>query len=316
MRVLFVPLFRTITKRSIESVAIGSRVSGDNPRPWDFDGEFGVPDQATWQLAKFSLQKEAGNWVDVEMIRPAGYWQAQGAIPGNYVFMQFPELEASGLAKVKSLNVCPAIAQGEGNVVTARIVTRQVAELVEIEVEGGYTLTGTPLHPIWSIERQDWVELGELEVGEHLWSDAGPVEIVRTCILTTGQSVYNLEVHGHHIYQVGKLGLLVHNARGYQTNFFKKYPGKKGKVVVHHSIEQQVLKLYPGLFSKAELDLLKNLRGILKSRNAKLHLSKIRKEWDKFYSKHPTATRAQILAQRNKIDRLWGSQFSPPRKSG
>ena len=146
------------------------------------------------------------------MIRPAEYWQAQGAIPGEYVFIQFPELEASGLAKVQSLEPCPPIAQGAGNVVTARIVTRQVSELVELEIEGGEVLTGTPLHPIWSIERQDWVELGDLEVGEHLWTDDGPVEIASTRCLTTGESVYNLEVHGHHIYQVTELGVLVHNA--------------------------------------------------------------------------------------------------------
>ena len=160
------------------------------------------------------------------MIRPAEYWQAQEAVPGSYVFMEFPELEASGLAKVKSLEPCPAIADGSGNIVTARIVTRQVSELIEIEVAGGETLTGTPMHPIWSVERQDWVELGDLEIGEHLSTDDGPVEIVATRLLATGESVYNLEVHGHHIYQVTKLGLLVHNTykkalRGYQTKVYK-----------------------------------------------------------------------------------------------
>ncbi len=159
------------------------------------------------------------------MIRPAEYWQAREAVPGSYVFMEFPELEALELAKVKSLEPCPAIADGSGNIVTARIVTRQVSELIEIEVVGGETLTGTPMHPIWSVERQDWVELGELEVGEHLSTENGPVEIVATRLLTTGESVYNLEVHGHHIYQVTELGLLVHNAnfRNYKLAG-KKHP--------------------------------------------------------------------------------------------
>jgi hypothetical protein len=132
---------RTITKQSIDSVAIGSRVSGDNPRPWDFDGELAVPDQATWQLAKFSLQKEAGNWVDVEMIRPAEYWESLQATPGSLIFMEFPELEASGMAQIKSIAPCPPIADGTGNVVTARIVTRQVAELVEIELATATLMT-------------------------------------------------------------------------------------------------------------------------------------------------------------------------------
>ncbi|XZE21313.1 polymorphic toxin-type HINT domain-containing protein [Pirellulaceae bacterium SH449] len=146
------------------------------------------------------------------MIRPAEYWEQQGAVPGGLTYVEFTELEASGLAKVTSIEPCPPIASGTGQVVTARIVTRQVAELVEIEFVGGETLTGTPQHPIWSIERQDWVELGDLEVGEHLWTEAGPIEISSTRLLGTGESVYNLEVHGHHIYQVSELGVLVHNA--------------------------------------------------------------------------------------------------------
>ena len=202
----------TITKQSIESVAIGSRVAGDNPRPWEYDGELPDPDRSTWQLATFSLQKEGGNWVDVEMIRPAAYWESQQAVPGNYVFMEFPELEASGIAKIKSLELCPPIASGSGNVVTARIVTRQVSDLVELTIEGGETITGTPQHPIWSIERQDWVELGDLEEGEHLWTEDGPVEVQSVRLLSTAESVYNIEVHGHHIYQVGDVGVLVHNA--------------------------------------------------------------------------------------------------------
>ncbi|XZE19121.1 polymorphic toxin-type HINT domain-containing protein [Pirellulaceae bacterium SH449] len=206
----------TIDKQSIETVAIGSRVAGENPRPWEYDGEFSEPDSATWSLARFSLQKEDGSWIDVEMIRPAEYWEQQGAVPGELTYVEFPELEASGLAKVTSIEPCPPIASGTGQVVTARIVTRQVAELVEIEFVGGETLAGTPQHPIWSIERQDWVELGELEVGEHLWTEAGPIEISSTRLLSTGESVYNLEVHGHHIYQVTELGVLVHNAGGIQ----------------------------------------------------------------------------------------------------
>ncbi len=223
---------RTLTKQPIESVVIGSRVSGDNPRPWEFDDELPEPDQATWMLAHFALQKEDGSWIDVDMIRPAQYWQSQSAIPGNYVLMQFPELEASGLALVKSLDPCPPIAAGSGNVVTARIVTRQTSSLIEIQFGDGNSLTGTPQHPIWSIERQDWVQLSDLQSGEHLLSEAAPVEITSTRHLTTAESVYNLEIHGHHIYQVTELGVLVHNAglakyRRRKNGQFAAKPGPK-----------------------------------------------------------------------------------------
>ncbi len=220
---------RKITLEAIEAVAIGSRVSGENPRPWEFDGELPEPDQATWLLGKFSLQKENGNWIDVEMIRPADYWEAQEAVPGNYVYMEFPELEASGLAKVKSIEPCPPIAQGEGHAVTSRIITRQANELVEIEIEGGETLTGTPLHPIWIIEAQDWINLEEVEPGQHVWTEDGPLEITSKRLLTSAESVYNIEVYGEHLYQVTDLGVLVHNVvdvgkpSGYNPTNFRSF---------------------------------------------------------------------------------------------
>ena len=55
----------------------------------------------------------------------------------------------------------------------------------------------------------------------------------------------------------------MHNS--YRDDFFNEFPDEKGKVVVHHSIEQQVLKKYPGLFSASEINILDNLRGIPKS---------------------------------------------------
>ncbi len=106
------------------------------------------------------------------------------------------------------------IASGTGQVVTARILTRQVSQLVELTLEDGSTLAGTPQHPIWSVERQDWAELGDLVAGEHLWTEGRQVEILATQPLTSGESVYNLEIHGNHVYQVTELGVLVHNTGG------------------------------------------------------------------------------------------------------
>jgi hypothetical protein len=43
-------------------------------------------------------------------------------------------------------------------------VTRQVHTTVRIEIEGpdGFieVLEGTPIHPVWSVDREDWVALG------------------------------------------------------------------------------------------------------------------------------------------------------------
>ena len=52
--------------------------------------------------------------------------------------------------------------------------------------------------------------------------------------------------------------------KDYKQTFFKQYPDLEGKVIVHHAVEQQVQRRYPGLVSDSELHSLENLRGIRK----------------------------------------------------
>jgi len=73
-------------------------------------------------------------------------------------------------------------------------------------------LEGTTIHPIWSLDRNNWVKLGELEQGEQLLAQAGPATVLCVTILNDPTAVYNIEVHGEHVYEVGELGVLVHNA--------------------------------------------------------------------------------------------------------
>ncbi len=97
----------------------------------------------------------------------------------------------------------------------------------------------------------------------------------------------------------------------YKKTFFKAHPKLKGKVVVHHAVEQQVAKRYPGLFTKAEINSLENLRGIPLDRNNELHLSIIRRLWNRFYKNNPNPTRDDLLRQATKIDDDYGHLFDP-----
>ncbi|MBK8208244.1 MAG: hypothetical protein IPK87_15815 [Planctomycetes bacterium] len=83
-----------------------------------------------------------------------------------------------------------------------------------------HTLTGTPEHPFWSITRNAWVSMGELQPGETLQLAGGQTATatsVRTEHLATPVAVYNFEVAGWHTYHVGtaKSGwVFVHNKCG------------------------------------------------------------------------------------------------------
>ncbi|MEU3225961.1 RHS repeat-associated core domain-containing protein [Streptomyces sp. NPDC006976] len=98
----------------------------------------------------------------------------------------------------------------------------------------------------------------------------------------------------------------------YKRTFFNEHPELKGKVVVHHAIEQQVLKRYPGLFSADEIHSLENLRGIPKGDiNSKVHLSDIRVSWNEFYRTHSNPARQDVLDHVTHVDDKLGNWFSP-----
>jgi hypothetical protein len=95
-------------------------------------------------------------------------------------------------------------------------LTRQVDVIARAEILGAdgsiEVLEGTTVHPIWSLDRNEWVPLGEIEVGEQLASLSISANVLRLTVVNRPTAVYNIEVHGEHVYQVGELGLLVHNA--------------------------------------------------------------------------------------------------------
>ncbi len=207
------PLVATQTAMAIESIPVGTRLIGHNPQDWDTDYSMPEPDDS-WLVAKMSVKKDNGIWVDVEMIRPAAFWHRAGAFAGGQIMLTFAELEISNLAKIHSLEPTPPIAIGEGNVVTARMTTRQTHQLVRVQFSDQTTLIGTPAHPIWSVSEQDWVDLEELDEGDLVLGESGPLEVVSTELIETLEPVYNLEVYGEHVYHVENSGILVHNGRG------------------------------------------------------------------------------------------------------
>jgi hypothetical protein len=78
------------------------------------------------------------------------------------------------------------------------------------------TVGTTSNHPFWSVDRQEYVQAGQLAIGERLQTFSGDTKRVVSKLARPGpQPVYNLEVFVEHVYYVGKDGLLVHNSREY-----------------------------------------------------------------------------------------------------
>ncbi len=70
----------------------------------------------------------------------------------------------------------------------------------------------TAQHPVYSLDRGDFVAASELSPGERLAPLAGPTAVLGIQPQHTAQTVYNLEVQGQHVFRVTSNGLLVHNS--------------------------------------------------------------------------------------------------------
>ena len=111
-----------------------------------------------------------------------------------------------------ALSPCPPVAEGPGRVVTGRFVTRDAGNLVRVTLENGTETRATDVHPIWSVDREEWIPAGELVPGALVDTLAGPVAVESVERLHSGHDVYNIEVHGEHVFRVTADGVLVHNA--------------------------------------------------------------------------------------------------------
>ena len=74
-------------------------------------------------------------------------------------------------------------------------------------------LNVTANHPVYSVDREDWVAAGELELGEALQTPEGTtrVEEIEAEPGAIDERVFTLEVAGTHAFFVGKAGIWVHN---------------------------------------------------------------------------------------------------------
>ncbi|MDP1564313.1 MAG: polymorphic toxin-type HINT domain-containing protein [Pirellulaceae bacterium] len=175
---------------------------------------------------------------------------------GLVVQLDLPELGLSGPAWIVDLESAPIIPPGPGQVVTATFkhASANVLDLILTStppttsttpptslstrptslsaiipsasppIASSTTLSSPPIdtigvtanHPFWSVDRAEFVQAGELTIGERLQTLAGDTVWVKQKLPRPGpEPVYNLEVHAEHVYYVGNGGVLAHNSQSY-----------------------------------------------------------------------------------------------------
>ncbi len=173
---------------------------------------------------KSSIRSISRTEIEMELLRPSWWIELTGLEVGRVIEMEFPELQTSGTARVLGMSACPAIEEGEGRVVIGRFVTRAASNLLRVTLEDGSQFTGTTNHPVWSIDANDWKPLEEMTPSERLLTLSGETRIASVDTVSSPADVFNIEVHGAHVYRILSGGLLVHNAADY-TNMINSIKG-------------------------------------------------------------------------------------------
>ena len=202
----------------IETVRLGMRGAGQNPLSWQVSND-AEPTPETHREVRFEMLKPSGKRLWMRFIWPLEQIAASGASPGKSIHFDPEEMGVHGMATCTFVGPCPDIQGGPGNVVTGLFEheTDPGSKIYTIDLADGSSIAGvTGEHPIWSETDGDFVAAEHLRPGTMLLTRAGPVSIESITDRTArpGERVYNLQIHGQHVYQVTASGVLVHHTYG------------------------------------------------------------------------------------------------------
>jgi len=203
--------------RPIRDVEVGQRIAGRNPVASDSDRTEPEPTPQTHRKVVFRMNKPDGERIDFALLWPLERIEQTGAAPGTTLRLDMAELGGAGVAEVLRIEPCPPIPDGPGSVVTGKFV-HTVQRIVDLKTDDGNTIGTTPNHPFWSEDRQQFLPAGQLQPGETVRTLTGTAHITSITPRDGPFQVYNLTVHGEHVYHVGPAGVLVHNKAAHNPN--------------------------------------------------------------------------------------------------
>jgi hypothetical protein len=188
----------------------------------DYDYENITPE--TWQIGTFEIIEPTGSKVEVEANRPKTWYSENNVNAiGDRTWFYMPEIGINGEATLLSLrptviNTTHFPLNQSGQVDRPVITTfKRFAPVVyDYHFSDGSIIGATPEHPFFSIDRNNYIAVGELQLGEQVMT-AGQnvVKFIAGKQRDRGEPVYNFEVWREHNYYVGSKEsgefLLVHN---------------------------------------------------------------------------------------------------------
>ncbi len=200
----------------------------------------------TWQVGKFVIIEEDGSLVEIEANRPKEWFEDyELKEKGDEVWLEIEEMGIAAYAvlqEIKSTDIdTRRFELNENGIVDRPVITtykRIANEISDYTFSNGQVISCTPNHPFFSIDRHEYIPVGELNFGETVQT-AGEraVRFIGGKSREKGEHVYNFEVWREHNYYVGSEGsedfVLVHNSCGRNKKRFYQSNGKNQTPIEH-----------------------------------------------------------------------------------
>ena len=233
----------------IERVGLGQRLRtfGDEACAREFDG-------SALRVYSLELVTEARP-IEIETLRPRGWLDEAHVGTSKSVRLRLPEINAEGEAYLTSVRPAPIVADGPGCVVLSTYARDGVTDVLDLRVEGVDEVLGvTANHPIYSVDRDDWIQAGELRSGEWVKTLRGRARVREATVRSGAHRVYNLEVERVHVFHAGRARILVHNNERYGPDGDDEAIRSELRELMHSvALDPLGLAWVPGVFSERAL---------------------------------------------------------------
>src|SRR5207249_4419207 len=144
----------------------------------EWDRTNAVIDPTTWRQVALRTTNANSDHFDIHLLRPVAWLNDVGARVGQSIDLALPEQGFDGEAEVLAIEPCPAIKSGNGRVVTGTFAHTR-GGILDLYFDGAAEPLGvTENHRVYCVDRDDFVRVGELQVGERLRQLVGPVACI------------------------------------------------------------------------------------------------------------------------------------------
>jgi hypothetical protein len=150
-----------------------------------------------------------GGTTGITLLRPLS--QVEGLGSGDQIDLNVLGMQIEGLSRVVSVESCPTIESGPGEVITGTY-TGYSFNVRRLWIDGLLEpIEATGDHPIYSEDRMCFVSVSALQHGERLRTRTGTATVQSIQPMPGRWQVFNLEIGRIHQYYVSDLEVLVHN---------------------------------------------------------------------------------------------------------